>query len=636
MDPRLLSYYNRELQHLREVGAEFARGYPKIAGRLGLEEFECADPYVERLLEGLAFLAARVQLKLDAQYPQFTQHLFEIVFPHYVAPTPSMAVIQLEPNLNEGALAKGVLIPRGTMFRGRIGKGEQTACRYRTAHDVSLWPLRIDRVEYYSRDDAVRDAPDVGGARAGLRMRLTCTAGLTFDNLALERLPLFLRGAGELGMGLYEQLLSNTVAIVVRGGETPASPRPIEKQTSIDSSRIRRMGFRDDEAILPFGPRSFQGYRLLHEYFTLPERFLSVELGGLAPALQRCPGNELEVFFLFDRVDHALEHRVDASMFALFCSPAVNLFPKRADRIHVDNRRSEFHVLPDRTRPMDYEVYQVTELVGYGGVAQQEQTFLPFYASFDRAGAPDRASGGESSAFYTVRRTHRTASDKQQRLGPRTSYLGSELYLSLVDAREAPYGKDLRQLGATLLCTNRDLPLLMPVGTGPTDFTPEISTPLKSVRCLAGPTRPRPAFSYGTGESVWRLVNHLSLNYASLVDDPQRGGAAAMREMLSLYADRAEPHIRKQVDGVRSVVARSVTRPVPTDGPLTFARGLEITVTCDESSFEGTGVFLLGAVLEEFFARYVSINSFTETVVRTEDRGEIMRWPTRIGRRQSL
>src|ERR687883_717551 len=105
MDPRLLNYYNRELQHLREMGAEFAREFPKIAGRLGLEAFECADPYVERLLEGFAFLAARVQLKIDAEFPRFTQHLLELVYPHYLAPTPSMAVVQLKPDLTEGNLA---------------------------------------------------------------------------------------------------------------------------------------------------------------------------------------------------------------------------------------------------------------------------------------------------------------------------------------------------------------------------------------------------------------------------------------------------------------------------------------------------------------------------------------------------
>jgi type VI secretion system protein ImpG len=275
-------------------------------------------------------------------------------------------------------------------------------------------------------------------------------------------------------------------------------------------------------------------------------------------------------------------------------------------------------------------------VVGYGEQGQ-EQTFWPLYAAFDAPRAHERlGSNREGSAYYTVRRMHRVLSEKQRTLGPRTSYVGSELFLSLVDAQEAPYRHDLRQVGVTLLCTNRDLPLLMPVGVGSTDFTPEVSLPVQSVRCLAGPTRPRPSLSYGTGDVAWRLLNHLSLNYASLLDDSQRGGAAALREMLALYADLAEPHVRKQIDGVRSAGSRPITRPVATNGPLAFARGLEISLTLDEASFEGTGAFLLGAVLEDFFARYVSTNSFTETVVRTGDRGEIMRWPARIGRRQSL
>ncbi len=631
MDPRLLDYYNRELQHVREMGAEFAGAYPKIAGRLALDAFECADPYVERLLEGLAFLSARIQLKLDAQYPEFTQHLFEIVYPHYAAPTPSMAVVKLQPNLSEGALAEGVRVPRGTMLRSQIAKSEQTACRYQTAHDVRLWPLQIRKADYFSRDEAMRDVPEVPGVRAGLRLRFEATAGLTFNKISLDRLPLFLRGSGNLAVALYEQLLANCVTVVVRPAESP-----VPWQMTIDPAEIRRVGFRDDEAMLPGGPRSFQGYRLLHEYFALPERFLFVELGGLAPAVQRCTGRELEVFLLFDRVSRSLEHRVDASMFDLFCTPAVNLFPRRADRIHLSHHEHELHVVPDRTRPQDYEAYQVTEVTGYGDL-DEEQVFLPFYASFDRPSVRDMVGrSGDDLACYTMRRTYRVLSDRQRATGTRTSYVGSELYLSLVDTHETPYRHDLRQVGVGLLCTNRDLPLLMPVGVGDTDFAPEVSLPIRSVRCLAGPTRPRPSLSYGSGDVAWRLLSHLSLNYASLLDNPQRGGAAALREMLSLYADLAEPHIRKQIEGVRSVAARPVTRPVVTDGPLAFARGLEVTLNLDEASFEGTGAFLLGAVLEDFFARYVSVNSFTETVVRTTDRGEIKRWPSRLGRRQSL
>ena len=128
MDRRLLRYYNRELQHLREMGGEFAREFPKIAGRLGLEALACADPYVERLLEGFAFLAARVHLKLDAEFPRFTQSMLETIYPHYLTPTPSMAVVQFHPDLTVGARGVGFVVPRDPALGACLGMGEQTAC----------------------------------------------------------------------------------------------------------------------------------------------------------------------------------------------------------------------------------------------------------------------------------------------------------------------------------------------------------------------------------------------------------------------------------------------------------------------------------------------------------------------------
>jgi type VI secretion system protein ImpG len=391
--------------------------------------------------------------------------------------------------------------------------------------------------------------------------------------------------------------------------------------------QIQRIGFEDEQALLPCMPPSFQGYRLLHEYFSFPQRYLFVELGGLGPAARRCAGNELELLILLNRADSALENVVAADNFALFCAPAINLFPKRADRIHLSDQVAEHHVLPDRTRPMDFEVYQITGVTGIGAEGE-EQEFLPFYASHDRI------SQRHQRSYYTVHRLPRLLSSQQRRHGPRSSYVGSELYLSLVDADEAPYRSNLRQLAVTTLCTNRDLPLHMPIGRGDTDFALVSGAPVRSVRCLAGPTRPRP--SHAHGDTAWRLISHLALNYLSLADTDARQGAVALRELLALYGDQAEATIRKQIDGVGSVRAVPITRRAPIPGPIAFARGLEVTVTLDEAAFEGVGIFLMGAVLERFFAKYASINSLTETVVRSTERGEIIRWPARIGRRHTL
>ncbi|HEX7500888.1 MAG TPA: type VI secretion system baseplate subunit TssF, partial [Polyangia bacterium] len=283
MDPRLLSYYNRELQYIRETGQEFAKEFPKIAGRLGIESLECTDPYVERLLESFAFLTARVQLKIDAEFPRFTQHLLDMVYPHYLAPTPSMAVVQLKPSLSEGALADGFKVPRGSVLKSFVGRGEQTACEYRTAHDTTLWPLEITGAEYTSFLGDLGNLRIPVKAKSAIRLRLHASAGLNFNQLALDALPIYLRGGDEIAMRLYELLLGHTVALVVR----PAGQGGGAGELVLDDP-IRPLGFEDEEALLPFGPRSFQGYRLLTEYFALPSRFLFALLTGLATAVRRC------------------------------------------------------------------------------------------------------------------------------------------------------------------------------------------------------------------------------------------------------------------------------------------------------------------------------------------------------------
>ena len=626
MDPRLLRLYDQELKFVRELGGEFAAEFPKIAGRLGLDAFECGDPYVERLLEGFAFLAARVQLKLEAEFPTFTQNLLDVVYPHFLAPTPSMVVADFKPDLQGGKFENGYTIARDTAVYGILGKGDVTACEFRTAHDVTLWPVMLTDVEYLAGSAAVSalGLADQRGAKAAIRLRLSTAGQTPFAALSLQSLSFFVRGAtAEISVSIIEQLLANALGVVVR---PPVRPWPW--QDNLPKSAIGHAGMRESEALLPFGPRSFQGYRLLSEYFAFPERFFFVTLGGLGPSIRRATGNELEIFVLLDRENKALVRGLSKENLLLNCAPAINVFPKRLDRVHITDKTNEHHVIADRNRPIDFEIYALLSVSGQGADLEREQEFLPFYAR------SDLTRDSDLGAYYIVRRLPRMLSAKQRRTGGRSNYVGSELYLSLVDAHEAPYRADLRQLSVRALCTNRDLPLLMPLGKGKTDFTVEIGAPLESIRAVAGPTRPKPSKAHGG--VAWRMINHLALNYLSITNARDGSGATALREILSLYADVADVTTAKQIDGVKSVTSVPVIRRLPGAGQTAIARGLEVAVAFDETAFQGAGVFVLGMVLAEFFARYTSINSFTETVIKTLDRGEVMRWPMMIGRRHML
>lgn len=627
MDPRLLQYYERELGHLSEMGAEFAQQFPKIAARLGMSGLEVADPYVERLIEGAAFLAARVQLKIDSEFPRFTQSLLEIVYPHYLAPTPSMLVAQMHPDKDDPGLASGTrVVPRGTLMHSIAGPDDATDCEFRTAHDVTLLPLEVVSASYFSfaPDLPLNALPIAQRIKGGLRIRLKTTAGLKFDQTKIDRLCFYLAGRDDAANKLLELCLATGLGVLVR----PVGGRASDV-TLLPPSSTRPVGFTDDEALLPVTVRSFQGYRLLQEYFTFPQRYRFVELTGLSRALGRVSGSEVEIVVLFGRGDTTLEGVVDGSYLQLFCTPAINLFEKpRLDRIHVSDSTFEFHVVPDRTRPLDFEVYQVTAVTGFGAGDDTEQQFLPFYS------ADSTDLEHHQPAYFTTRREPRVIPPDQRRRGPRSSYIGSEVYLSLVDATQAPFSADLRQLSVKALCTNRDLVLHMPVGLGASDFSLNIAAPVTSVRTISGPSRPYSAIA--DRAIAWRAISHLSLNYLSLVNASGPQAAGALRDLLELYATTTDVSARRQIEGIQSVNVRRVVRRLPMRGPIAFGRGLEVTIDVDEMAFEGGSAFLLGAVLERHFARYVSLNSVTELVLRSQSRGEINRWTANWGTRPTL
>ena len=525
MDERLLDLYNLELRHLRETAAEFGRDFPKIASRLAIDpeaKAICPDPYVERLLEGFAFLAARVHLKLDAEFPRFTQGLLETVYPDYLCPVPSMAIVKIEPEEQDGALAAGVVLKRGTLLRSQLGKGDRTACTFSTAHDVRLLPLALTEARYFIRDTAELNLPRELSARAALRLRLRKTIPEPFNEISIDPLILHIRGADQLPGQVYEQIFAHKSGLIVQS--------PSERKTCgrpLPPACIRRVGFTPDQALLPPAPRGFEGYRLLREYFAFPQRFFFFELSGFQSLLAQVAGEEVDLVIALDEPDTRLEGRVDKTCFDLFCTPAINLFEKTLDRVLISERFSEFHVVPDRNRPLDFEIYQITSVAGYGETSDQEQSFLPFYQARD--------TDLETSAFYTLHRVLRFLSDVERRAGKyHAGYAGTDAFISIVDADMAPSHPDVQQLGIRALCTNRHLPFKMTRGVGPTDFSIDLSVPVNAIRILQGPTGPQPSLvlagqdlerpQMASGRFAWRLISHLSLNYLSLGDrDPGSG-----------------------------------------------------------------------------------------------------------------
>jgi type VI secretion system protein ImpG len=673
MDPRLLRLYSDELTHLREVGGEFAHAFPKIASRLSMEGMEVTDPYVERLMEGFAFMAAHVQLKIEAEQPRLIAQLLEASYPNFLAPVPSMMVARFDVDTLDPNLVRGHVVPRGSAVTAELARGQETHCEFRTAHAVTLWPIELLAVQYFTHapDLPLARLPQAQGTQGGLRIRLRTGGGLGFHQLGLDRLAFYLSAPDEVTFRLHELLHGATTGTLVSTGRPGALPAWRGPES------LRPLGFAADEALLPESLRAFSGYRLLQEAAAMPQRLLFFEIVDLAARLASVSADEVELVVLMRRGDAPLEALVDRASLALYCTPAINLFRKRLDRIQLGPGAWEYHVVPDRTRPMDFEVHSLETVTGYGNGAVAQQRFEPLYATQQAAGArPDADGDGDTAqthGYYTLRREPRLRSQRQMQQGARSAYIGEEVYLALVDPRHAPYREDIRQLSVAAWVSNRDLPMLLPhaspgspgpngaqgahgargpQGKGAPGSNPaqapygqngtaqadpplwrlDAAGPVRRVDALRGPTRP--VTRKPVGELGWQLVSHLSLNHLSLVGASPADAAAALRTMLSLYAPPEDVAWARAVAGVQALQVQPIVRRLPFKGPMSFGTGIEIVLQLDELAYQGTSAFLFASVLERFFARHAAINAFTQLVLRTPQRGEVMRWAPRIGLRE--
>ncbi|PZO12996.1 MAG: type VI secretion system baseplate subunit TssF [Betaproteobacteria bacterium] len=618
MDPRLLQFYIQELAHVRDTGAEFAARFPKVASRLAMDATEVQDPYVERLLEGFAFLTARVQLRLNEEFPRFTEQLLNCISPNFLAPVPAMGVVQLNPNHSDVALKKGISLSAGTVLQSQVAKGINTPCKFRVGHSLTLWPLVIQAIEH---GPFKAHMPTMRGGkqpRSALLVTIENSTNSALSQLPLDELDFHVSCGDEYAYALLERLCHQTVSVGIR------APEQVDWQW-LPLPCVAALGLDDSQALLPVHSNQFSGMRLLQEFFAFPARFLFFRVQGLRRFLASCQHSTFQLAFCFAEPNTELDRVVGVDSLALNCTPVVNLFEQNCDRVLLDERLHEVQVQPNRSKPHDFEVHSVLGVQGYGQNKVQE--LPPLYAVSTQANTHNDCE----TPRFVHRRVPTLLSEKQVREGGRSSYSGSDVYLGLtLPTGEFIQTHGLEQLAVKALCTNRDLPLLVPVGQGPTDLAWPGNLPVHSIRFLRGPSRPKAAM-YG-GQSCWQLIEHLSLNYLGLIDQD----ALALGQLLALHADAAQQAHQHMARAILAVESQPLVSRVVRQGRPAVVRGLLVTLTLDELALQGTGALVLGSVLAFYLASHVSVNSFVQTRVRLHSTGAVFDFPARSGNRPLL
>jgi type VI secretion system protein ImpG len=607
MSDALLPYYLRERTAIRRLAAEFADANPKIAGRLRVSADTVDDPHVERLLDGVAYLAARVHHRLDDEFPELTDALLDVLYPHYLAPVPSAAVVQFtcQPDLT---------VP----YRMRAGIEIDTEpvrdqpCRLRTTYPTTLWPIEIESVRLAGLPLAAPPNPLATGAASALRIVLKCVnPDVTFSQLGVDRLRFFLRAPANIALPLYELLAGHTLSVAYADGPSDANA------VIVGPEAVAPVGFAAEEALLPWPARSFSGFRLLTEYFAFPEKFLFLDFLRIDAKTLAGAGNRMEVFVYLDRALPELERTVAVDALALGCTPVINLFAQRCEPIRLSQTETEYRIVADAGRPAGLEVWRV-ERVRERKPDGSYRPWRPFYRLTQ--GDPDE---GVPGGFYHVVRRDAPAPLR-----------GSEVWLALDDPAFDPDMPVDSDLSIDALCTNRSLPTELHFGGGhPFLRLVDGAAAITGMACvtplsheLRAPTRER---------GFWRLISHLSLSHLSVVGGP--AGANALKEVLRLYDLRGSDETRDAINGLLSVAARPGAARVPGARVGAFCRGLDVSLEFDQRAWQSGGLYLLASVLDRFLALHATVNSFVRTTATLRGRpGRAAAWPARAGARGLL
>ena len=610
MADELLPYYEKELAFIRQMGAEFAKEHPKVAGRLGISEDTIEDPHVSRLIEGFAYLNARIQHKLDDDFPEITDALLNVVFPHYQRPIPSMSIVQFTPD--EDQLDTRYTVKANTLLETDSFQGEN--CKFTLSYDVDLFPFNVVDAKLMGRPFVTPGAANMRGAGGVLKLSLkTYNQDIVFPEIDFETLRVYLKGQPQHIHPLYELLLSHCEGIVIARGENDLQP------VHLPNDVIKPVGFSTDDGLFPYPASSFIGYRMLTEFFVFPEKFMFIDFVGLQKHIPEDTTDQLDLYIYLSSSDVELEHNIDESTFALGCSPMVNLFPHRADPIKLDHTQLEYKIIPDARRPVGFEVYSVDQVVGSTPTGEKQE-YLPFY------GLKHQHEDGDHP-FYM-------ASRRPAKLGYEERDEGTDVFLNLVDLKFNPNIPDSRALTIHLTCSNRDQPAKLPYNLEqPNLQCVDGAPPCSKIRCITQLTKVvRPPLR---DQARWRLISHLNLNHLSLTGGPS--ATEALKEILRLYDFKDSSVSKGLVESILSVNARQISAPLNIDGHATMCRGIEVEVTLNEIQLSGSSAYLYASILEHFFALYCPVNSFSRVLVKLNNKeGYLKKCPPRAGERVFL
>lgn len=584
-------YFQDELLYLRELGRDFGRAYPLAAPMLADRG---ADPDVERLLEGVAFLTGRIRQKLDDELPEAIHAIASLLFPHLLRPLPATAILELSPLAS--AMREPTTVPMGTEFGSTTVEG--TSCRFRASWDTDLIPWSLEDVRLES----------LTGGRQQLRLSMRIDAGLPVAQIAPARTRFHLAGdvhaAFDLLMWISTYL--EEVAVLEHRNDGKAREIPLGKA-------VHLIGYEDDEALFPLASAMFPGFRLIEEYYTLPQKFAFFEIEGLGKASGI--GETIERFDVVLRFSRALppEFKVNRDWLKLHCVPIANVFPTTSEPIRVVPQREQFLVRPAGLPPGHAEVYAILRASAVPRGSAERVDVPPF---FDFAHATGR--GANAIAFYTTHLSMATVGD------------GADVSISFGSAENSsPVALDVDVVSLDLLATNGRLAGTLRAGdiSTPTIGSPAVAT----FRNLGAVTPPAPV-TLGR-ELHWRAVAHAAMGLRSLAS------VEVLRGMLDIY-NRQALHDRHaaRANELRVAAIQSV-RVSPLERLYRGApvRGVAIDVDVDEKGFLGDGdVFVFSAILDRLFASYVSINSFSRTSLRATGTNLRFQWPPRSGNESLL